>query len=57
MNREEKSRVDLANWHIVEQISREEKKTKLTVSSLLIKELWFDTEFENLKKLSHVTCR
>ena len=37
MNREEKSLVDWTNQHILEQINREEKETKLSVSSLPIK--------------------
>ena len=41
VNREEKSFNDWTNWHILEQINREEKKDK-TVSSLLIKILWSD---------------
>ena len=34
-----KSQADWTNWRILEQVSREEKKTKPTVSSLLIKSL------------------
>ena len=39
VNREEKSHADWTNRHILKQ-NREEKNTKLSISSLLIKSLW-----------------
>ena len=39
----EKNHVDWTNWHILEQMNREENKTKLSVSSLRIKSLWYHT--------------
>ena len=39
---EEKSHADWTNWQILEQMNREEKNTKLSVASLLIKSLWFN---------------
>ena len=43
-NREEKNHGDWMNRHILEQVNREEKKTKLSVSSRLIKSRWLDYE-------------
>ena len=39
VNREEKSHADWTNRHILEQMNREEKKAKMSVSSLLIQSL------------------
>ena len=36
VNREEKSHADWMNWHILEQINREEKQTIQSVFSILI---------------------
>ena len=45
MNREEKSHADWTNRHILEQVNPEEKKTKLSLSSLLIESIYSNDGF------------
>ena len=40
VNRKEKSYASWTNRHILEQMNREEQKTKLSVSCLVTKSLW-----------------
>ena len=54
MNHEEKSHADWTNLHILEQMNREEKKRKLSVSSLLTNSLpYIPTLVANVAFLNH----